>query len=96
MTPPAHGWIYYGQGAGGDQDPNRGGNRLLTAAERTVLLFTARIPSWEEIKESGTAKKLFCYRGAFSVDGWDWFTPTHGPRRDERLLRYRLVPASQA
>lgn len=91
--PPDAGWFYFGMGGTGDQDPHWRGNRILTASDRVVLLFTAREQTRVEIKASGHKKKLFCYCGRFKGDGWNFFTPTSGKRSGDRLVRYRLVPS---
>jgi len=92
MPQPKSGWFYFGMGGKGDQNPHWRGNRILSAADRVVLLFTAREQTRAEIKQSGNKKKLFLYRGSFMVDGWDYFTPTCGIRAGDQLVRYRLVP----
>lgn len=92
MPPPGSGWFYFGTGRTGDQNPDWSGNRILTKADRVVLLFTSCEQTRAEIEASGHKKKLFCYRGQFRVDGWEFFTPTSGERAGNRLVRYRLLP----
>ena len=85
-------WLYFGQGGSGDQRPSNTANSKLFAADRSVLLFTAREPTAKEIKERGYGK-LFAFQGAFSVGDVETVIPDKGPRKGNQLLRFLLVRA---
>lgn len=85
-------WIYVGQGTTGDQRIDNAANAKLASRDRSVLLFTTREPNAKEIAQQGYGK-LYVFRGAFNVTGFEFFLPEAGPRRGDRLLRFFLVPA---
>jgi 5-methylcytosine-specific restriction enzyme A len=86
-------WEYFGQGKEGDQDPGRYANKLLTRGERSVLLFSTREPTAEEVRRRATRAKLYLFEGLFGARSWKRFVPTAGPRAGESLLLFHLVPA---
>lgn len=89
---PDGSWIYFGQGAHGDQNPNRFANKLLIDQERSVLLFSAKEPSPAEIKANGSLSKRYRYEGIYNVLSWEVFIPRNGVRAGDKLLRFHLVP----
>lgn len=89
---PDGSWDYHGQGTTGDQDPSRFSNRLLIEGNRTVLLFTTGERTSKAIRESGTHAKNYVFEGHFGVSGWDEYIPVTGARKDNSLIRFRLVP----
>lgn len=89
-------WMYFGQGTEGDQDFANPANSKLASGIRSVLLFTTREPTAKEVAASGNYAKLFVFRGSFNVSGVDHFVPEAGPRRGNRLLRFRLIPADES
>ena len=87
-------WIYFGQGARGDQNPLLYSNKLLTDRERSVLLFSTREPTKEEAQKRGSRSKRYRFEGVFGVQGWEYFVPGHGTRENDKLLLFHLVPAN--
>lgn len=85
-------WEYFGQGETGDQNQGSPGNRLLIDGQRTILLFSTREPTSQEAKAQGSYAKLYKYEGMFLVSSWEYFTPTIGKRKGNRLLHFHLVP----
>ena len=51
-------WMYFGQGASGDQNPLLFSNKLLADRERSVLLFSTCEPTREEAKEGEPFKEI--------------------------------------
>lgn len=96
----ADGWsddgsfLYTGQGANGDQDPDKFANSLLIKGERSILLFTTKDPSAAQRKEKKNNKKLYKFEGIFEVKSWDYFKHTEGKRANDKLIQFRLVPVS--
>lgn len=88
-------WMYFGQGTEGDQDPSGPANSKLASGGRSVLLFTTREPTAKEVAAKGNYAKLFAFRGSYNVSGIDHFVPDAGPRKGDRLLRFRLLPADE-
>lgn len=88
-------WIYVGQGTSGDQRIDNAANAKLAAQQRSVLLFTTREPNSREISQQGYGK-LYVFRGAFNVAGFEFFSPETGSRKGDRLLRFFLVPADDS
>lgn len=86
-------WLYFGQGQEGDQSLSNAANAKLASGERSVLLFTTREPSSREIAANGGYGKLFAFRGSFNVSAVEMVVPDSGPRKGNRLLRFRLLPA---
>lgn len=86
-------WLYKGQGAKGNQNPNSFANSLLTKGKRAVLLFSTREPKAEEVRKRGSYKKLYNFEGIFHVVSWDYQIPTQGNRAGDKLIEYFLVPA---
>jgi 5-methylcytosine-specific restriction protein A len=89
---PDGSWVYFGQGGTGDQEPNRYSNRLLVDEERSVLLFTTREPSTEEVIGRNSHAKLYRFEGIFGVRGWEFFIPSQGLRKGNKLLLFHLIP----
>lgn len=89
---PDGSWIYVGQGTTGDQRLDNAANAKLASQERSVLLFTTREPTAREIALQGYGK-LYVFRGAFNVAGFEFFSPEVGSRRGDLLLRFFLVQA---
>lgn len=89
---PDGSWVYIGQGTTGDQRLDNAANAKLASRDRSVLLFTTREPKAKEIALQGYGK-LYVFRGAFNVAGFEFFTPDVGARKDDRLLRFFLMPA---
>lgn len=88
-------WVYVGQGTTGDQRIDNAANAKLAAQQRSVLLFTTREPNSREIAQQGYGK-LYIFRGAFNVAGFEFFSPGTGSRQGDRLLRFFLVPADDS
>ncbi|WP_162251400.1 HNH endonuclease signature motif containing protein [Massilia sp. Root418] len=86
-------WWYFGQGQAGDQDVKNSANAKLASEERSVLLFTSREPTSKELAAGSGYGKRFAFQGCFNVSGHEFITPTSGPRANDRLVRFRLVPA---
>ena len=89
-------WVYFGQGASGNQSPEKFANRLLVDGARTVLLFETREPAAREIREQGNYRKKYLFVGVFLVESWDVFVPKHGERTGDELLRFCLLPVELA
>lgn len=87
-------WWYFGQGQTGDQELRTAANAKLASGKMSVLLFTTREPTAQEVRARGGYGKLFAFRGEFNVAGFEFFVPTEGRRRGDKLLRFRLVPAA--
>jgi len=85
-------WVYVGQGTTGDQRLDNAANVKLASRDRSVLLFTTREPNAKEIALQGYGK-LYVFRGAFNVAGFEFFSPEAGARQGNRLLRFFFVPA---
>jgi 5-methylcytosine-specific restriction enzyme A len=85
-------WIYFGQGENGDQDPSKYSNKLLIEGQRSVILFSTKEPTPEQIKERGDFSKRYRYEGVFNVLTWDIFIPDSGKRAGNKLLQFVLVP----
>jgi 5-methylcytosine-specific restriction protein A len=85
-------WIYFGQGGSGDQNPKRFSNKIIIEQKRSILLFSTRQPTPEEIKARGTHSKRYMYEGSFNIFTWDIFTPSVGRRAGNQLLRFYLIP----
>lgn len=64
-------WIYIGQGAKGDQNPNSTANSLLINKQRTVLLFSTNEPTSIEARIRGNWKKLYKFEGTYDVLSWE-------------------------
>ncbi|WP_224984202.1 HNH endonuclease [Geomonas agri] len=87
-------WVYFGQGEKGDQDPETYANSLLSAGERTVLLFSTREPTSSQVKQQGNHSKKYRFEGMFNVLSWEWFIPMEGKRISNRLIKFELVPTT--
>jgi len=85
-------WIYFGQGREGNQDRNVKANSHLLDHTSVKLLFTTREPTAQEKRQRGNNKKTYRYEGAYSLLDWDWFEPTEGARRGDKLVRTVLKP----
>ena len=86
-------WWYFGQGQKGDQSLQNAANAKLALGQRSVLLFTSREPTGMEKKAQGGYGKLYAFRGSFNVAGYEFVTPSVGPRNGDQLLKYYLLPA---
>lgn len=85
-------WSYYGQGKMGDQDPKRKSNAMLVSGERSILLFQTKEPNAREVKQQGSFKKKYIFRGEFVSDGYELIRPDKGPRKGLQTIRVKLVP----
>jgi 5-methylcytosine-specific restriction protein A len=86
-------WLYIGQGRTGDQSADNTANAKMIVGEKSVLLFSTREPLAREIKSQGHYGKLFMFRGSFNAMGHEFFIPSNGPRKGDRLIRFHLCPA---
>ena len=86
-------WWYFGQGQAGDQSLKNSANSKLASEDRSVLLFTSREPTSKELAAGSGYGKLFSFQGCFNVSGFETITPISGPRANDSLLRFRLIPA---
>lgn len=86
-------WTYIGQGAKGDQDPRLFSNKILIDGEHSVLLFSTREPTLNEVKLWSSHQKRYRFEGIFGVRGWEYFIPSSGKRANDKLLLFHLVPA---
>jgi len=95
-------WNYFGQGQSGDQNPESYSNRLLVSGERSVLLFSTREPTPQEItirKESSMNQpyaKRYTFQGMYNIGCWDVYVPTTGKRKGDKLLQFTLYPEGNA
>jgi len=85
------GWMYFGQGTVGDQSLKNAANVRLASGRVSVLLFSTREPSSQEIRENGGYGKLFMFRGEFNVLGYDFVHVMEGVRSGDRLLCFQLI-----
>lgn len=85
---------YIGQGSKGDQDPKSASNSLLANKERSILFFSTTEPTTQQVQERGNRRKRYKYEGIFQVASWDYHVPEEGIRRNDKLLRFLLIPAS--
>jgi 5-methylcytosine-specific restriction protein A len=85
-------WWYFGQGQSGDQSLQNAANSKLAVGQRSVLLFTTREPTPKEIAVQGYGK-LYAFRGSFNISAYEFVVPLDGPRQNDRLLRFRLIPS---
>lgn len=85
-------WYYFGQGQTGDQTFRNAANAKLASGKMSVLLFTTREPTAREVADRGGYGKLFAFKGAFNVAGFEPFVPMEGRRQGDRLIRFHLVP----
>ena len=85
-------WHYFGQGVEGSQSLNNPANARLAHPDTTVFLFTSREPSSTEISKAGGYGKLYRYMGQFRVVGFEQHRPNFGVRKNDTLLRFRLLP----
>lgn len=88
-------WYYFGQGQEGDQRLENAANIRLASGERSVLLFTTREPSSREVAAQGGYGKRFAFCGSFNVAAVETIVPTSGPRKEDRLLRFSLLPTNE-
>ena len=86
-------WWYIGQGTTGDQTLKNAANAKMASGEKSILLFSTREPTANEVKSQGGYGKLFRYRGSFNVVDCEEFRPAEGSRKGDKLLRFLLVPA---
>jgi 5-methylcytosine-specific restriction enzyme A len=89
-------WTYFGQGEIGDQDPNKYSNRQLVEAIKSILLFRTQEPRAAKIKQTGSWKKSYTFEGEFVSGGWDWFIPSEGLRKGNKLIRFTFFPVRGA
>ncbi|TCS35618.1 5-methylcytosine-specific restriction protein A [Paucimonas lemoignei] len=84
-------WWYFGQGKQGDQLLKNAANARLASENLVILLFTTREPTAKEVAQQGGYGKLMRFEGCFCVTGYEHFVPIEGPRKGDRLIRFRLV-----
>jgi 5-methylcytosine-specific restriction enzyme A len=89
---PDGSWDYFGQGSQGSQDPQKYANKLLVEGQRSVLLFTTREATAEEVRRRGTRSKRYRFHGVFGIRAWEFYMPETGRRAGDQLLLFHLVP----
>lgn len=85
-------WWYFGQGRSGDHVLTNGANRRLAAGRHTILLFTTREPTAQEVRERGNYQKLFCFEGMYNTCSHEARVAGQGARESDVLLRFLLTP----
>jgi 5-methylcytosine-specific restriction protein A len=87
-------WDYIGQGSIGDQSVDNFANTLLINKTRDVLLFVTREPSSKEQRQKGNRRKRYKFKGIYQVLSHSFNSPKEGKRVEDKLLIFRLVPAT--
>lgn len=85
--------LYIGQGAKGNQDSGLYANSLLYNKERSVLFFSTTEPTSKQVKARGNRRKRYKFEGIYEVVECNVFMPAFGPRINDQLLSFLLIPA---
>lgn len=86
------GWVYYGQGSEGNQNPYSAANSLLRNTDKKLLLFTTREVTSKEARDRGHFKKLYRFEGIFKTIDWKIEELKEGKRKGDKVVKFILQP----